>query len=84
MAPSRQIYKNHAMQVLGHPLTQIEDRIEHIWFKLPHCEEDVVVKVMDSKLDYYHSGVLMATFPISRALMLVAMKRAVEESLNNF
>lgn len=81
MSPSRQIYKNNAIQVLGHPQTQVDDRIEHIWFKLDMCEEDVIVHVLDMKIDYYLSGVKRATFPISRALMLVAMKRAVEESL---
>jgi hypothetical protein len=81
MAPLRQTYKTRVLQVLGHPQTQIEDRIEYIWFKLHMCEEDVVVHVLESKIDYYYRGVLIATFPISRALMLVAMKRSVEESL---
>ena len=82
MAPSRQTYKTHAIQVLGHPQTRVDDRIEHIWFKLDICEEDVVAHVLFKKIDYYHRGVKMATFPISRALMLVAMKRSVEESLS--
>jgi len=82
MASSRQTYKFNAIQVLGHPQTRIDDRIEHIWFKLDMCEEDVIVHVLESKIDYYHRGVKMATFPISRALMLVAMKRSVEQSLS--
>jgi hypothetical protein len=83
MAPSRQTYKTHAIQVLGHPQTRIDDRVEHIWFKLDVCEEDVVVHILESKIDYYHRGIRRATFPISRALMLVAMKRSVEESLTS-
>ena len=83
MAPSQQTYKTHAIQVLGHPQTRIDDRVEHIWFKLDACEEDVVVHILESKIDYYHRGVRRATFRISRALMLVAIKRSVEESLSS-
>lgn len=81
MPPYRQIYKEHALQVLGHPQTRVEDRMDYIWFKLDMCQEDVVVKVTENKLDYYAQGVKLATLPISRALVLVAIKRAVEESL---
>lgn len=81
MAPTRQTYKSHIMEVLGHPQTRIQDRLEHIWFRLDMCEDDVIVHVLESKVDYYHCGVRLATFPISRALVLVAIKRSVEESL---
>jgi hypothetical protein len=81
MVSLRQTYKNNALQVLGHPRTRVDDRIQFIWFKLEMCEEDVVINTIESKMDYYSRGVKMATFPISRALMLVAIKRSVEESL---
>lgn len=81
MVSLRQTYKNNALQVLGNPRTRVEDRIEHIWFKLDMCEEDVIIHIMESTMDYYSRGIKCATFPISRALILVAIKRSVEESL---
>jgi hypothetical protein len=75
------MYSQRLIELLNDPRTQIIDRGDVITFDRAVCGDLACLKVRDEQCDLYVEGSRKAIFHFSRGMMVVALRRALLESL---
>ena len=82
MTPApRQTYKDLMMDLLADRHTSIIDAQDTIVFERP--QDSIIFNVRENTCDYMLGGIRMSRVVVHRYVMLVAMKRAIEEAISD-
>ena len=81
MMPARQSYKQLMMDLLGDRHATIVDAGDTIIFERP--QDSIIFNLRENTCDYMIGGVRMSRVVVHRYVILVALKRAVEEAISD-
>ena len=74
-------YRGKSIQLLSDPQLRIIDQGSTIIFERPGRYDRLVFHMNDNLCDYFIEGVQVARYFVHRYMLLVAMKRAIEDSI---
>jgi hypothetical protein len=81
MMPARHSYKELMMDLLADRHASIVDAGDTIIFERP--QDSIIFNLRENTCDYMIGGVRMSRVVVHRYVILVALKRAVEEAISD-
>ncbi len=81
MMPARRSYKELMMDLLADRHASIVDAGDTIIFERP--QDSIIFNLRENTCDYMIGGVRMSRVVVHRYVILVALKRAVEEAISD-